>query len=351
MPRGGFWVVFFVTLQNALSSVLLSLLLLFPSVLLWSSVYHHYHFLFLLLSLKPSSARTLYNSPSPSVRPLSSSSPSPQRAAHLQAITSEWLALTLGLSNSGTPAPTPPPFPYNFQPYYEVLDSAISPSPASSMLGRSPALTPYTSTPALKEGHFIPITSPKSYMSPDPSPSPQPYLTSASFTPSPTSPIFDSSPRSSSVIEILSNQKADLSEKELQLFSDRKDLHKPVETNPPKLRRPVDLVVLEAYESPLDIPPPKDPEDDLCEELVSIIKASQSKGTFKEEEGFYCQEPDIMENLPRLFIEESSNEDNSFLNEPLTSNTFTPVQPAHSEGSDIEVVLAVCLYCPNEQTK
>ncbi|XP_016366645.1 sorbin and SH3 domain-containing protein 2-like [Sinocyclocheilus rhinocerous] len=276
------------------------------------------------LNSRPSSARTLYNSPSPSVRPLSSSSPSPQRAAHLQAITSEWLALTLGLSPSGTPAPTPPPFPSNFQPYFEVLDSAISPSPASSMLGRSPALTPHTSTPALKEGHFIPITSPKSYMSPDPSPSPQPYLTSASFTPSPTSPIFDSSPRSSSVIDILSSQKADLAEKELQLFSDRKDLHKPVETDPP-----VDLVVLEAYESPLDILPPKDPEDDLCEELVSIIKASQSKGRFKEEEGFYRQEPDIMEKLPRLFIEEETNE-------PLPSNTFTPVQPAHSEGSDFE---------------
>uniref|UniRef100_A0A8C2FQA0 Sorbin and SH3 domain containing 2b n=1 Tax=Cyprinus carpio TaxID=7962 RepID=A0A8C2FQA0_CYPCA len=273
------------------------------------------------LNSKPSSAHTLFNSPSPSVRPLSSSSPSPQRAAHLQAITSEWLALTLGRSPSGTPAPTPPPFPSNFQPYYEVLDSAISPSPASSMLGRSPALTPHTSTPALKEGHFIPITSPKSYMSPDPSPSPQPYLTSASFTPSPTSPIFDSSPRSSSAIEIL---------------SDRKDLHKPGETGPAKLRSPIDLVVLEAHKSPLDILPPKDPEDDLCEELVSIIKASQSNGTFKEEEGFYRQEPNITEKLPRLFIEEELKEDSSFLHEPLPSNTFTPVQPAHSEGSDVE---------------
>uniref|UniRef100_A0A8C2JT12 Sorbin and SH3 domain containing 2b n=1 Tax=Cyprinus carpio TaxID=7962 RepID=A0A8C2JT12_CYPCA len=295
------------------------------------------------LNSRPSSARTLYNSPSPSVRPLSSSSSSPQRAAHLQAITSEWLALTLGRSPSGTPAPTPPPFPSNFQPYYEVLDSAISPSPASSMLGRSPALTPHTSTPALKEGHFIPITSPKSYMSPDPSPSPHPYLTSASFTPSPTSPIFDSSPRSSSVIEILSSQKADLAEKELQLFSDRKYLHKTVETDPPKLPSPVDLVALEAYESPLDILPPKDPEDDLCEELVSIIKASQSKDRFKEEEGFYRQEPDIMEKLPRLYIEEETNEDNSFLNEPLPSNTFTPVQPVHSEVSDIEMSLPFTL--------
>uniref|UniRef100_A0A9J7Y5W8 Sorbin and SH3 domain containing 2 n=1 Tax=Cyprinus carpio carpio TaxID=630221 RepID=A0A9J7Y5W8_CYPCA len=273
------------------------------------------------LNSKPSSAHTLFNSPSPSVRPLSSSSPSPQRAAHLQAITSDWLALTLGLSPSGTPAPTPPPFPFNFQPYYEVLDSAISPSPASSMLGRSPAFTPRTSTLALKEGHFIPITSPKSYMSPDPSPTPQPYLTSASFTPSPTSPIFDSSPRSSSAIEIL---------------SDRKDLHKPGETGPAKLRSPIDLVVLEAHKSPLDILPPKDPEDDLCEELVSIIKASQSNGTFKEEEGFYRQEPNITEKLPRLFIEEELKEDSSFLHEPLPSNTFTPVQPAHSEGSDVE---------------
>ncbi|KAK9963025.1 hypothetical protein ABG768_006248 [Culter alburnus] len=291
------------------------------------------------LNSRPSSARTLYNSPSPTVRPFSSSSPSPQRAAHLQAITSEWLALTLGLSPSGTPAPTPPPFPSNFQPYYEVLDSAISPSPASSMLGRSPALTPRSSTPALKEGHFIPIFSPKSYMSPEPSLSPQPYLTSASFTPSPTSPSFDTSPRSASVIEILSSQKSDLPEKELQLFSDCKDHYKPGQTDSPKLRSPIDLVVFEAHESPLDILPPKDPDDDLCEELVSIIKASQSKGTFIEEEGFYRQEPDIMEKLPRLFIEEEPKEDNGFLNEPLTSNTFAPVQPAQSEGSDSEMSL------------
>ncbi|XP_067242138.1 sorbin and SH3 domain-containing protein 1 isoform X8 [Chanodichthys erythropterus] len=291
------------------------------------------------LNSRPSSARTLFNSPSPTVRPFSSSSPSPQRAAHLQAITSEWLALTLGLSPSGTPAPTPPPFPSNFQPYYEVLDSAISPSPASSMLGRSPALTPRSSTPALKEGHFIPIFSPKSYMSPEPSLSPQPYLTSASFTPSPTSPSFDTSPRSASVIEILSSQKSDLPEKELQLFSDCKDHYKPGQTDSPKLRSPIDLVVFEAHESPLDILPPKDPDDDLCEELVSIIKASQSKGTFIEEEGFYHQEPDIMEKLPRLFIEEEPKEDNGFLNEPLTSNTFAPVQPAQSEGSDSEMSL------------
>ncbi|XP_073778058.1 sorbin and SH3 domain-containing protein 1 isoform X25 [Danio rerio] len=286
------------------------------------------------LNSRPSSTRNLHNSPSPTIRPLSSSSPSPQRAAHLQAITSEWLALTLGLSPSGTPAPTPPPFPSNFQPYYEAFDSGISPSPASSTLGRSPTLTPRVSTPALKEGHFIPISSPKSYMSPDPSPSPQPYLTSASFTPSPTSPTFDS--RSGSVIEILSSHKADLPVKELQLFSDPKDRYKPGETDSPKLGSPIDLVVFEGQKSPLDILPPKDLEDDLCEELVSIIKASQSKGAFLEEEDLYHQEPDTVEKLPRLFIEEEQNEDNSFLNKTLPSNTFTPLQLAHSEGSDIE---------------
>lgn len=132
------------------------------------------------------------------------------------------------------------------------------------------------------------------------------------------------------------------------MFSDCKDRYKPGQTDSPKLRSPIDLVDFEAHESPLDILSPKDPDDDLCEELVSIIKASQSKGTFIEEEGFYRQEPDITEKLPRLFIEEESKEDNSFLNEPLTLNTFAPVQPAQSEGSDIEVVLAVWSNCPNE---
>ncbi|XP_073710277.1 sorbin and SH3 domain-containing protein 1 isoform X5 [Misgurnus anguillicaudatus] len=277
------------------------------------------------LHSRPSPARPLYSPPSPNLRPLSSSSPSPQKAAHLQAITSEWLALTLGLSPSGTPAPTPPPFPSNFQLDFEGLHSAVSPSPASSLLGRSPSFTPRVSTP-LKEGHFIPISSPKSYMSPDPSPSPQPYLTSASFTPSPTSPTFDSSPRSSSVIEILSIQKTDLPQKE----------HK---TDSPKLCSPIDLVVFEENESLLshkDTLFPKDPEDDLCEELVSIIKASQSKGAFVQEERFYHQEPETTEKLPRLFIEEDPNENSSFLNQSLTSNTFTPVLHGHSESSDIE---------------
>ncbi|XP_051505974.1 sorbin and SH3 domain-containing protein 2-like [Myxocyprinus asiaticus] len=286
------------------------------------------------------SAHTLYSSPSPTLHPLSSSSPSPQRAAHLHAITSEWLALTVGLSPSGTPAPTPPPFPSNFQPVYEGLDSAISPSPASSMLGRSPAVTPRISTLALKEGHFIPISSPKSYMSPEPSPSPQPYLTSASFTPSPTSPTFYSIPRSGSVIEILCSPKPlDPHEKEVELFSDSKDQHKSGKTVSPKLCSPIDLVVFEALESQLSLKDthfPKDPDDDLCEELVSIIKDSQSKGEFVEEESFYHQKPDVTEKLPRLFIEEDPNEDNSFSNEPLTSNMFTPVRSTHSEGSDIE---------------
>jgi len=133
------------------------------------------------------------------------------------------------------------------------------------------------------------------------------------------------------------------------LFSDHH--YKPGQTGPPKLHSPIDLVVFDAHESPLDILSPKEPEDDICEELVSIIKASQSKGTFVEEEELYCQEPDIMEKLPRLYIEEEPKEDNSFLNEPLTSNTFAPVQPAQSEGSDIEVVLGVWLYCPNEKPK
>ncbi|XP_056625329.1 sorbin and SH3 domain-containing protein 1 isoform X3 [Triplophysa dalaica] len=282
-----------------------------------------------------SSARTLYSPPSPTLRPLSSSSPSPQKAAHLQAITSEWLALTLGLSPSGTPAPTPPPFPSNFQLDFEVLDSAISLSPALSMLGRSPALTPHISTPSLKEGHFIPISSPKSYMSPDPSPSPQPYLTSASITPSPTSSTFDYSPRSSSVIEILPIQKSDLTLKELQL-SESKEHHESGKTDSPKLCSPVDLAVFEKHVSHKDTLFLKDTEDDLCEELVSIIKASQSKGALVEEEGFYHQEPEITEKLPKLFIEEDTNDDNS---QSLTSNTFSPVLSDHNEWSDFEMSL------------
>ncbi|XP_063045815.1 sorbin and SH3 domain-containing protein 1 isoform X2 [Engraulis encrasicolus] len=167
-------------------------------------------------STRPYSKRPCSGAPSPSpstssMRQVTSPSlaPPPRSSSHLQTVTNEWLALTLGLSPYGTPAPTPPPLPASLRSELEALEAMVSPSPASSMMDPSPAPMSSTGslTPAmlnLKEGHFIPIGSAKGFpYSPDPSPSPQPYLTSASFTPSPTSPMFDSNPKYGSVIELI----------------------------------------------------------------------------------------------------------------------------------------------------
>lgn len=271
---------------------------------------------------KSSSAHLMTSSPSSTSRQHTSPSLTSQKAAHLQAVTGEWLALTLGLSPSGTPAPTPPPLPYNIHLDYERLDS-----PAVSALSPSPSLTPCTLTPAFKEGHFVPISSPKSYMSPEPSPSPQAYLTSASFTPSPISPTFDSSPKCGSVIEVNTSLKPGLREKE-QHFSDSCGFDK---LDSSKLYCPIDLVVYEPDEQPSSKLLFRETEEDVCEELVSIIQACQAKHPSVERTDFYRQELNASEDLPKLFIEEDPCEDSMAYSDSQSSNSFTPVHPVCSE--------------------
>lgn len=297
-------------------------------------------FLSLFLCPKHSSSHPTRCSLSATPRQQPSLSPSIQRAANLQAVTGEWLSLTLGLSPSATPAPTPPPLPSGFQHDDERLDLMVS--------GHSPALTPRTLTPALKEGHFIPISSPKSYMSPDPSPSPQPYRSSASFTPSPISPTFNSSPRPDSVIEVPVVRKHIGPFEKEPLFSDTKDSHGSDKSDSPKTCSPVDLIVYEPHEHPLPNKytlSSRDAEDDVCEELVSIIQASQSKSPTVEEVGFYRPPPTIVtEELPILFIEEEASEASRGYSESQLPNTFTPVFRVRNEMSELEVVFG-CIGC------
>lgn len=247
-------------------------------------------------------------------------------------MTGEWLALTLGLSPSGTPAPTPPPLPSNFHIDYERVDS-----PAVSALGPSPSFRPCALTPPLKEGHFVPISSPKSYMSPEPTPSPQAYLTSASFTPSPISPTFDSSPKCGSVIEVNTSLKP---EKE-QHFSESCDFDK---LDLPRFYCPIDLVVHEPDEQPSSSKFPlssDETEEDVCEELVSIIQASQAKHPVVQRAGFHWQELTASEDLPRLFIEEDPSEDSKANSDSPSSNTFTPVHLVCSEMPEHEAVFSL----------
>eukprot|EP00063_Salmo_salar_P093445 XP_014068280.1 PREDICTED: sorbin and SH3 domain-containing protein 2 isoform X6 [Salmo salar] len=361
-------------------------------------------------SAKSSSTHPRFSPPSPSLSfrtPRSSLFPSPSpstQRAHLQAVTNDWINLTLGLSPSGTPAPTPPPYPNSsLLADLEALSTLVSPSPypapSHCLVSPSPAptlgtltSTPRNLTPSFREGHFIPITSPKAPIypcSPEPRPSPLSSLPTTSggtsFTSSPISPMFGS-PKYGSVVDLSQIQNNtsikpiidSQQEKPFNPFSDTVALS----PTSPKACSPIDLVVYEPSDCPShsDHPsqsyplshtdPPsqhenivelnqfiskernqfmedstkdqvvdQEQEDDLCEELVSIIQGGdQSKG-----EEFYRQASDVTEELPKLFIEEEPAESRK-MTPPY--NTFTPVC---RDGAEQDKGSSVCLTSPPSQ--
>ncbi|MGH0138396.1 UNVERIFIED_CONTAM: hypothetical protein FKN15_066370 [Acipenser sinensis] len=124
--------------------------------------------------------------------------PPPMRRAvspEVQAITSEWLALTMGVSRSSTPAVTPPlpPLPEGFYSYGDYLSPSTAASP----------------TPSVSLSHYSlsGSSTPRSATSPLPVYPPRPHSTAPSVTftppqgeerllcsPSPTFPEFPSTP-------------------------------------------------------------------------------------------------------------------------------------------------------------
>ncbi|XP_042340464.1 sorbin and SH3 domain-containing protein 1-like isoform X3 [Plectropomus leopardus] len=138
--------------------------------------------------------------PSSTTRDLLSPQP-PLRRLDLQAITNEWLSLTMDPSAS-TPAhsltttpipPTPPPLPTDLSPFLKAQESK-APSPASTQRGFVPLPQRFSVTPPFKEGRLSSGHTPAALpFSPPPSPPPPPLLHS-SFT----SPLPDSSLRYSS---------------------------------------------------------------------------------------------------------------------------------------------------------
>ncbi|KAL0973931.1 hypothetical protein UPYG_G00213110 [Umbra pygmaea] len=342
-------------------------------------------------SLPEKSPVQRYNEPSYSPQNQSAERRHPvgsAKRAHLEAITNDWINLTLGLSPYSTPAPTPPPYPNScLLADLEALSALVShptyPAPGchTSSPYPDPSLGDVPSRqrnlpPSFREGHFIPITSPKATMypcSPEPSPSPLPSLTTSggtSFTSSPSSPMFGS-PKYGSVVDLSQNAPnikpvvGSEQEEQSYVFS---DTISPLSTSP-KLCSPIQLAVYEpgdcafhsdhppqTYRPSYTDPPFKckdnleqnqcrfieknvpskemtqlmedsakgqdvDHEDDLCEELVSIIQGGdQSKRDFAfREEG---QKPNGMEEFPTLFIEEESADSRKM---SPRQNTFTGV--------------------------
>ncbi|XP_058854009.1 sorbin and SH3 domain-containing protein 2-like isoform X12 [Acipenser ruthenus] len=279
------------------------------------------------LASTKTSSHPRFSTPSPTLRHHSSPSLIPQKNPDIQAITSEWISLTVGMSPTSTPAPTPPPFPSSLLSGLEEFNS-LAPL-ASTSLGTA---SPRTVTSQVQKGHFIPITSSKAFSSsPQTIHSPQPYLVPRSLSPFLTSsPLHEHTHKCGSGMTLDENKTKDISEKQSRnsidvegkevSFSDTMESYKHKET--------VNLVISECSEphsSDTTLQFREDQEEELCEELLSIIQGNQNGGLQKDT-GFYRRAADVLEELPKLYIEEEPGE---------TKKTSTPSKSiAHVTSED-----------------
>ncbi|RXM30819.1 Sorbin and SH3 domain-containing protein 2, partial [Acipenser ruthenus] len=261
------------------------------------------------LASKKTSSHPRFSTPSPTLRHHSSPSLIPQKHPDIQAITSEWISLTVGMSPSCTPAPTPPPFPSSLLSDLEELNY-LAPL-ASTSLGTT---SPRTITSQVQKGHFIPITSPKALSSSSETiHSPQPYLVPRSLSPFLTSSLrHERAHKCGSDMTLAEKKTKDISEKQSRnsidvegkeaSFSDTMESYKHRETG--------NLVISESFEprsSDKTQQVREDQEEELCEELLSIIQGNQNGGLQKDT-GFYRRAADVLEELPKLYIEEEPGE-------------------------------------------
>nr|XP_008109997.1 PREDICTED: sorbin and SH3 domain-containing protein 2 isoform X27 [Anolis carolinensis] len=229
-----------------------------------------------------------FKASSPPLRYRPSSCPDSNKE-NLQAITNEWLSLTLGFSSPSTPSPSPPPFPKNFLSDLEELNSLALKGSQSA-----PGLSSNVASP-VKHGHFIPISLPKAPQSfPDSSTSYQSFSSSACKSPPPATRFHDKAhkPECSNFREMRGTP----SVKERKSFS----------VISPKTPEIVDTAVKSLKET--------DEQEEICEELLSIIQGGQSK---YKDSGFYRRAPDVTEPLARLHIEEEPDADH--LESPIGS--------------------------------
>ncbi|XP_070612806.1 putative uncharacterized protein DDB_G0290521 [Erythrolamprus reginae] len=224
--------------------------------------------------------------PPPPPRNRSSSYPDP-KIRHLQAITDEWLSLTLGFSSSSTPSP-PPPFPKSFLSGLEEFYSLPSPG-----LERTGYLSDNV-TPQIKHGHTVPVPSSKaSHVFPESSPKPLP--SSTCISPPPVTHFHDHGHK------LEWNHLKGM--KEIPTIKEKKSPSNPV----PEMQNIAGPTLSLSKEDLLSKTLKEVvKQEELCEELLSIIQEEQSKS---KDLSFYRGDPEMPEDLARLHIEEEPNPD------------------------------------------
>ncbi|XP_062991697.1 sorbin and SH3 domain-containing protein 2 isoform X1 [Elgaria multicarinata webbii] len=217
---------------------------------------------------------------------------------NLLAVTDEWLSLTLGFSSPSTPSPSPPPFPKSFLSDIEELSSL-------ALIGSQSAPEPSDNiTPQVKHGHFVPIASPKaSHSFPDSSTSPLPFSSSTCKSPPPATRFHatEHKPERSNFKEMRGTPTV----KERKIFPD----------STPEVQGIAGAALALGKEEPSFrvLTEADKQEEEICEELLSIIQGGQSKC---KDSGFYRRAPDVTEQLARLHIEEEPGLD--YVESPIT---------------------------------
>ncbi|XP_048449853.1 toll-like receptor 3 [Rhincodon typus] len=240
-------------------------------------------------------------------------SPCPNKSA-VNATTNEWISLTVGLSPVNTTAPTPLPFPNS------LLSDLVT---TLSVTSYQSDPTPSTNTASYEKwSNFIPVTSSKNLPSSPKSlhhPVCQPL--SHSVLPSPIFS-FHTMPHG---YDAHIKQKAEKPQESPQTFKILPSLN----GRTPNTME-VSLVITEPFESssPEKLLQVRD-EQELCEELQSIIDGSQSKS---DQIKHTCFHGHPNKELPELFIEEDPSE---AYNAP-EAHRKKPVMPDDQKAASIE---------------
>ncbi|XP_040274666.1 sorbin and SH3 domain-containing protein 2 isoform X1 [Bufo bufo] len=252
----------------------------------------------------------------PPLTPRADSSCTDCSKGHLETVTSEWLSLTVGFSPPTTPIPTPPPFPDHVLPILEKPTSLpLTVLQPEQLFSRDIASR-------IKDGHFVPITSPKTLSGCHhltiPSPIPDTTLSSPIIQqleiPSMPAANIDSSLTEQQRTYLDQTQlKGQISIKEAtENCSDYINI-------PETPGNELNLSKCAPGPSSSVSPTPADEqEEEICQELMSIIQGVQLEC---QESGFSRCEPQT-EQHPRLYIEEDG--ESKTLQQPV-ENVVQPI--------------------------
>uniref|UniRef100_A0A8C5RBG6 Sorbin and SH3 domain containing 2 n=1 Tax=Laticauda laticaudata TaxID=8630 RepID=A0A8C5RBG6_LATLA len=280
--------------------------------------------------------------PPPPPRYRSSSYPDSNKR-HLQAITDEWLSLTLGFSSSSTPSPPPPPPP----PFPKSFLSGLEEFGSLPLTGFEK--TGYLSdnvTPQIKHCHTVPVPSSKvSHGFPDSSS--KPFSSSTCMSPPPATHFPDQGHK------FEWNHFKGM--KEIPIVKEKKNPSNPA----PEMQNIAGHTLALSKEDLLSKTLKEvGKQEELCEELLSIMQGEQSKS---KDLSFYRHALEMPEELARLHIEEVSDRDH--LESPMankrqpmitfegnsSADTKEPQRPVFAHDSGGEPFQVLYNYTPRNE--